>query len=123
MISLDSALQHGESVQHLLQVVRDLDCIGKTTPVLKRPTYIGHMSKKCDQVFFSEQAMKQHRDHPSHDTMFSCDTCQRQFESKQAVAQLENSPPHAAVMALKQANKQAEEQMQEQAEKEGCHRT
>ncbi|KAF2123216.1 hypothetical protein BDV96DRAFT_481420 [Lophiotrema nucula] len=43
--------------------------------------------------------MEQHRDAPSHDTMFSCDVCKRKFGSKQAVAQHKKSQSHARILA------------------------
>jgi uncharacterized Zn-finger protein len=58
-----------------------------------------HVCKKCDQRFLSKDAMKEHRDAPSHDTMFSCETCNRKFGSRYAVAQHEESESHAKKLA------------------------
>jgi hypothetical protein len=44
--------------------------------------------------------MEQHRDAPSHATMFSCDVCDRTFESRHAVAQHEASRSHATSKAV-----------------------
>jgi hypothetical protein len=53
-----------------------------------------HKCYKCDKVFCSKLAMENHREAPSHLTMFGCDVCDRKFGAKHAVAQHKKSPPH-----------------------------
>jgi hypothetical protein len=42
--------------------------------------------------------MEQHRDAPSHDTMFTCAACNRTFGSQQALAQHESSFTHKIML-------------------------
>jgi RNase P subunit RPR2 len=75
-----------------------------TNPGVGRP----HVCKKCNQQFLSENAMKKHRDAPSHDTMFSCETCNRKFGSRHAVGQHEESQPHTKKLAQMMAQMMAQ---------------
>lgn len=43
--------------------------------------------------------MEQHRDAPSHASMFSCEVCQRPFGSRQAVEQHNKTSLHARMLA------------------------
>ena len=62
-----------------------------------------HLCTKCEQTFCSQRAMEQHRDAPTHDTMFTCDVCKRPFGSRQAVEQ-HNKKSSLHARRLAQAN-------------------
>jgi hypothetical protein len=66
-----------------------------------------HLCTKCEQKFCSQRAMEQHRDDPSHDTMFNCDVCRRPFGSRKAVEQ-HNKKSSLHARRLAQTNHAAE---------------
>ena len=68
---------------------------GTADPTVRKP----HVCPKCDKTFCSKRAMEQHRDAPSHKSMFSCDVCKKQFGSKPAVAQHQKSLSHERILA------------------------
>jgi len=53
-----------------------------------------HLCSDCGRQFCSENALHQHKNSPSHASIFKCSKCNKPFRSKQAVQQHETATGH-----------------------------
>ncbi len=58
---------------------------------------VAHQCSFCEQQFCSENALLQHRNAPSHSTMFKCDKCGKHFRAKQDLNNHQTALGHTAI--------------------------